>query len=81
MMLFVNKGKLFEPLRNISNHCYACCCGQFRIRGYDSDQQPQSIFLDLFFFLREASEAIPFNYLETFLFIQNIFLCMLSTDK
>jgi hypothetical protein len=40
-----------------------------------------SLQLDLLFFLSEASEAVPFNYLELFLFVQNIFLCMFSTEK
>ncbi len=79
--LFSNKGALFEELRNLKNQCYACCCGQFRVRGFENDAQSQSILIDLVFFLREASESIPFNYLEFGLFIQNVFLCMLAPDQ
>lgn len=80
VFILSQSSKLFEPLRDMYK-CNSCCCGAFKIKGFENDGAQPTLWLDLLFFLREASESIPFNYLEIFMFVQNIFLCMLSTEK
>ena len=66
----------------LASPCTSCCCGALKLdRTQTTANQPQSFKVDLLFILNEAAEAIPFNYLEVFLFVQNIFLCMFSTEK
>jgi len=66
----------------LATPCTSCCCGAVKLdRTAPATNQPQSFKVDLLFILNEAAEAIPFNYLEVFLFVQNIFLCMFSTEK
>lgn len=78
-MQFGAPKQLFAAL---ATSCHSCCCGAVRLdRTQAGGNQPQSFKVDLLFILNEAAEAIPFNYLEVFLFVQNIFLCMFSTEK
>jgi hypothetical protein len=78
--LFAHKSSLFEPLRT-ANPCVSCCCGYQRLKPFDSHGPQPTLWLDFIYFLKETSENIPFNYVEVFLFIQNIFLCMLCPLK